>query len=285
MLLTVQIHQLEESLMDQEEFSLQKKFRHFEWISICLLGVAQYAWVCYAVQFDQLIAISFALLGLELFLAAIVPKSTGWRFLLLSVQTILLSASCALGIHQRSSLYFLVLGAKAAILLPRKQMLIVSAILLSGRILAGTISQHLHSHFHIHRTPVPEFYNWQILETEGKLYFTIALLTVLFLGRTLVAERRSRKTQQELAKEAQRLAIDFERNKIAVNIHERLGHILASQLIQLELAARLVQEKQFEKATARVSQSYDLAVQCLQDLRQAVTSMRKESEDSGATVN
>jgi len=249
-----------------------------------MIALVQFGWVNNVVQMNFFIGASFFLLAAEAALAAFLPKTNKSCFVQILAQAVLISAACALGIHQRSSLYFLVLGAKGATILKKSQLIIFVIILMAGRIGAGLTSQYLFQSVHLHRQ-ISEFYNSVVVETESKLYFCIALITVLFLGRTIVAERRSRSAQSELAKEAERLAIDDERNKIALKIHESMGHLLAQQLIQLELAAKLVQDKQLEGARSQVEQSYDSSVECLRQLRKAVAAMRNsDGQDSASSL-
>ena len=143
----------------------------------------------------------------------------------------------------------------------------------------GILSQHLVlSHFYMHRAQETNFYTQVMPEAEAKLFFIAGLVTMLFLGRTLAAARRSRMVQQAMAREAENLAVDLERNKIASDINASLGHTLASQMIQLELAVKLVEDNQLDKARELVTKSYDSSVHCLKELRRAVKAIRTEEE-------
>jgi len=273
--------------MVDENLRLQKRFCYLEWIAILLIILTQLGWVCNVIQFDWRIDVSFALLVAALPLAAIMPRSTKWQFIHLLAQSTLISAACALGTHRHFSVYFLLLAAKAAALLPRRKLLVVAGILFLAHVLAGAFSQYLTRHVYIHRPSVSDFYTSVIVETEVKLYFVIGLIAVLFLGRTVVAERKSRKAQEMLTKDAEELAVDLERHRIARDIDYSLAHTLASEMIQLELAIKLVGENKLEKVTEIVQHSYDSAVHCLQEVRRAVKDMRKVTgvvqTQSGAT--
>jgi signal transduction histidine kinase len=262
--------------MVAEDQSLQNHFLYLECITIVLTAVTQLGWVLNVIKFHWFVGLSFALLLAAIPLSFIKPKSTRWRFLHLLAQTTVITFACALGPPRRYTIYFLVLGAKTAALLPRAQMLFVLASLLVSRMLAGAFSEYLTRHVYIHRAFVSDFYNSVIVETESKLYVIIGLITILFLGRKVVSERRSRQTQQSLAREAERLAIEFERDKIAGEIHDSLGHTLASLMIQLEVVGKLIDENKLDKAKDLAVASHDSAVFCLQELRRAVTSIRKD---------
>jgi signal transduction histidine kinase len=259
----------------EEDLSLQKRFCYLEWIAIVLIILTQLGWVLNVVQFDWRIDVSFALLILALPLAAIMPQSNNGRFIALLMQTAVIFLAGALGAHRQFSVYFLVLATKAAASLSRKQMLIIAGLLIVSRITAGALSQYLTHHVYLHRPSVSTLYTSLVTEAEFKLYFIIGLVAVLFLGRTVVAERKSRKAQEKLAEQAEKFAIEVERNKIARDIDDSLAHTLASEMIQLELAIRLVEENKLERARDIVSHSYDSAVRCLQEVRRAVKDMRK----------
>jgi len=281
MLVSVSVNQDWSSYMSGEDYTLQKTFRYLEWIALALVALQQATWLCNSVEYHQLIGLSCALLVLSALLAVIMPKSQRWRFNHLMLQSAVISVAWALGAPKRSSLYFLVLGAKAASLLPRGQMIFVAVILVVERIASGMFSQYLAIHIYSHHARDDKFYAQFMPEAESKLFFIAGLVTVLFLGRTLVAARKSRLAQHALAREAESLAVDLERNRIASDINASLGQTLASQLIQLELASKLVQDNSLDKARDLVTQSLDSAVHCLQELRRAVKAIRTKEEKIG----
>jgi signal transduction histidine kinase len=262
--------------MKKEELSLQKIFQYLEGITIVSTFVSQMLWLSYAINFHWLVAVSLAALLLEGILSFAKPVSERWRLIQILVQGFVMAVACALGSPRRHSAFFLVLGAKSAALLPRKQMVlaVVSLVLLS--ICSDLCGEYLAHHVFVHKIGSAHFYTTVITEAELKLYFLIGLCTVIFLGRTVVSERRSRSIQQALTREAESLAVDLERHKIALEIHERLGHTLASLMMQLELAIRLVEENHLERAIELTSRCHDVAARCLTDMRQAVTSIRED---------
>jgi signal transduction histidine kinase len=96
---------------------------------------------------------------------------------------------------------------------------------------------------------------------------------VLLLGTIWTEEQKSRQKAERLTKQVETLATDLERNRIARDIHDTLGHSLTSLDVQIELAQRL-------QATepARAQQSIDLAkqlsAQALDNVRQALGTMQ-----------
>ncbi len=266
--------------MEANDLLLQKTFRYLELITILLIALTQLGWVCNVIEYHWLVTASFVLFGIAAALATVMPNSTRGRLILLLIQIAVMSAACALGPSRRYVIYFLVLAAKAAVQLPRKQMLFVAFVLLLARVLAGVCSEYVLHHFYIHRFLVPHFYSKVVVEAELKLAFLIGLTIMFFLGRIVVSERRSRRVQEMLGQEAKELAVDFERNKLAADIHDTLGHTLASLGIQLELAVKLVKDNKLDTAKELVRQSYESAIGCLQEIRRAVTTIRNDQEGS-----
>ena len=62
---------------------------------------------------------------------------------------------------------------------------------------------------------------------------------VLLLGTIWTEEQKSRQKAERLTKQVETLATDLERNRIARDIHDTLGHSLTSLDVQIELAQRL----------------------------------------------
>ncbi len=143
--------------MIAEDFTLQKNFRYLEWLIIAMTALTQLAWVTYAIKFHWLIAASFVLLVGALALSLLTPRSARWRFVLLLAETAVVSAACALGQPRRFTIYFLVLAAKAAALLPRTQTLWVVVVLLIARLVAGASAEYVLHHIYVHRHFVPHF--------------------------------------------------------------------------------------------------------------------------------
>ncbi|WP_310485773.1 sensor histidine kinase [Chamaesiphon sp. VAR_48_metabat_403] len=101
---------------------------------------------------------------------------------------------------------------------------------------------------------------------------------VLLFGNIWVEEQKSRQKAERLTQQVETLATDLERNRIARDIHDTLGHSLTSLDVQIELAQRL-------QATepARAQQSIDLAKklssQAIDNVRQALGTMKRSNFD------
>jgi signal transduction histidine kinase len=108
-------------------------------------------------------------------------------------------------------------------------------------------------------------------------YFGVCIF-VLVLGNVWVEEQKSRQRADVLAQQVENLAVDLERNRIARDIHDTLGHSLTSLDVQIELAQRLQSTE-----PARAQQSIDIAKklssQALDNVRQALGTMKRSNFD------
>jgi signal transduction histidine kinase len=78
---------------------------------------------------------------------------------------------------------------------------------------------------------------------------------------------------QALHQQAQELAVTQERNRLAREIHDSIAHYLTIVNVQLEAAEKLGND-QFEIALNYVQRARRLTVECLQEVRSSVASLR-----------
>jgi signal transduction histidine kinase len=78
---------------------------------------------------------------------------------------------------------------------------------------------------------------------------------------------------QVLHQQAQELAVTQERNRLAREIHDSIAHYLTIINVQLEAAEKLGND-QFENALNYVQRARRLTVECLQEVRSSVASLR-----------
>ncbi|HEY9727584.1 MAG TPA: sensor histidine kinase [Chroococcales cyanobacterium] len=114
------------------------------------------------------------------------------------------------------------------------------------------------------------------------LLFGLSLAFVLLLMNALLSERQSRDkltlANEQLRKYALRIedqATLQERNRIARDIHDSLGHSLTALNLQLETALKLWSANP-DKAAQFLMQAKRLGSTALQDVRQSVSTMRSE---------
>lgn len=114
------------------------------------------------------------------------------------------------------------------------------------------------------------------------LALAVALVFVVFLINALMAERASRdrlananRQLRDYALRVETLAMEQERNRIARDIHDSLGHSLTALNLQLETALKLW-PKHPEKAQAFLQTAKNLGSTALQEVRQSVSALRTD---------
>ncbi len=121
--------------------------------------------------------------------------------------------------------------------------------------------------------------------------FTIGLIFVMTMARTVVTEKASRRRAEQLlteleashqqlrtyAEQVADLAATRERNRLARDIHDTLGHYLTVINVQLEKALAFRARKPAE-ADQAVGDAKRLANEALQDVRRSVGVLRRTEE-------
>ncbi len=122
---------------------------------------------------------------------------------------------------------------------------------------------------------------------------SLGLLAVLLLGHAFASLRRSRDESRALteqlraanlalrqqAEQGAELSRLQERERLARDLHDTLGHALSTLTVQLE-AARRLQGRDPERAGAQLTDAQVLARQAMQDLRAALDDLRAEPPPS-----
>ncbi|MFB2896240.1 sensor histidine kinase [Aerosakkonemataceae cyanobacterium BLCC-F50] len=121
-----------------------------------------------------------------------------------------------------------------------------------------------------------------ILHINTLITFGLALLFILLLVNALLAERQSRNklllANEQLRQYALRIedqATLQERNRIAREIHDSLGHALTAQSIQLENAL-LFLPADAEKSRSFLQESQKLGARALQEVRRSIATLRSD---------
>jgi signal transduction histidine kinase len=112
------------------------------------------------------------------------------------------------------------------------------------------------------------------------LLFGLSLVFVLLLMNTVLSERQSRENLaianaklRQYALKIENQATLEERNRIAREIHDSLGHSLTALNLQLETAVKLFPSNP-TKAQTFLARAKELGSKALQDVRQSVSTMR-----------
>jgi len=128
-------------------------------------------------------------------------------------------------------------------------------------------------------------------ELHYLVLFTVGLVLVITIARVVNKEKASRARAEELLAELEvshqqlkdyagqvaELATTRERNRLARDIHDTLGHYLAVINVQLEKALAFRAKKPRE-ADQAVSDAKQLASEALQDVRRSVSALRATGE-------
>ena len=126
--------------------------------------------------------------------------------------------------------------------------------------------------------------NMLILKLSTSLYFGLMLVFLLLLINALLAERQSREKLSVALNQMRQYALQIEdqatlqeRNRIAREIHDALGHTLTAQSIQLDSGLLLLHSARSEEAGSFFKTAKALCTQALQEVRQSVTTLRSDA--------
>jgi signal transduction histidine kinase len=109
------------------------------------------------------------------------------------------------------------------------------------------------------------------------IFIPVSTFATLF-SFAMMAERESRRKAENLAIQVEALAADVERNRIAREIHDSLGHTLTTLNIHLAVAQRLYDQDP-SQAKQSIGTAKQIADQCLEDINQTLKAMRYTSFD------
>ncbi|MDZ7962019.1 MAG: sensor histidine kinase [Aulosira sp. DedQUE10] len=139
-----------------------------------------------------------------------------------------------------------------------------------------TLQRRLHNF-----PPSPQMQErFQFFTLSLSLLFGLSLIFVLLLMNTVLSERQSREELAVANEKLRQYALKIEnqatleeRNRIAREIHDSLGHSLTALNLQLETALKLSQSKP-DKAQDFLVRAKELGSKALQDVRQSISTMR-----------
>ncbi|MRR32297.1 hypothetical protein EG834_18655, partial [bacterium] len=169
-----------------------------------------------------------------------------------------------------NALLLLPLMAHAVILLPPRWTYAMGCAILSGYILALRFISP----------------GWQEV-WDGLPTFMAGLVFITVFTQSAVSEERARaeverlvgeltaanQQLREYAVQVEELAIAKERNRLAREIHDGLGHYLTTVHMQVQ-ASKAVMKKDPQKATEALDKALDLTHQALADVRRSVAALR-----------
>jgi signal transduction histidine kinase len=120
------------------------------------------------------------------------------------------------------------------------------------------------------------------IKLSAALSFGLALVLVMLLVNALLEERKSRAKLSTALDRLRQYSLRIEdqsalqeRNRIAREIHDSLGHTLTAQSIQLD-SALLLQYSNRQEASVFLQEAKQLCKQALQEVRQSVATLRTD---------
>ncbi|PKM18075.1 MAG: sensor histidine kinase [Gammaproteobacteria bacterium HGW-Gammaproteobacteria-15] len=102
------------------------------------------------------------------------------------------------------------------------------------------------------------------------------VLAVSLLGRAEQAKLRHRMAEQHSEDEIKQLATMVERERIARDLHDILGHTLSSVILKADLATKLLVHQQTEAAQHQLSELSQIARDALSQVRQSVSGYKHQ---------
>jgi signal transduction histidine kinase len=208
---------------------------------------------------------------------AILPMDRSlWQrriYVLLAIVILSISNYFEVSTYSLNLVFFL----KGCFLLPRSEVIFIVAIALildisSFSIRASEIFEQIRHRDLNAYLSVPRIITNIIMSYIANCTF------VLLLGNVWVEEYKSRQKAERLTKQVETLATDLERNRIARDIHDTLGHSLTSLDVQIELAQRL-QATEPVRAQQSIDLAKKLSAQALDNVRQALGTMKRSNFD------
>ncbi len=103
--------------------------------------------------------------------------------------------------------------------------------------------------------------------------FIAGLIFIVIFTQMAVDEEKAREEVEHLVEELEDLTIIRERNRLAREIHDGLGHYLTALLMQIQ-AAKAIMPKSPEKAMDLLDKAQQLSQEALLEVRQSVATLR-----------
>ncbi|MCX5358448.1 sensor histidine kinase [Streptomyces sp. NBC_00124] len=187
------------------------------------------------------------------------------RVPLLLARCVLTGAVVAADASELSQVLFVLLPFTAYFAFGRTTALVLGALCLAG-LLTGFL------------LTAPAWYR-DMEYVSDLLMVGVGLVLAISMAAVAVGEQRARRELQEYAARVAELSAATERNRLARDIHDSLGHHLTAISVQLEIASefRVLDPDAAGRAMTEARQSVKLA---LGDVRQSVRALRDDARPS-----
>lgn len=258
--------------------SLRQTVRYVEWM-VLLASLLSGLLSDYFQKHPQLLPLFCAYVGIFFCLSGYFPVARPlWqRRLYVAIELLLILVALTMRLWFDLLMYFIL--AKSCFLLRWREVVVAAIALGIGNtvISAWILPQRIAEVVERIGAGITVYHVPTILLVNVINYIGASLVAICF-GVVLVAERKNRQKAEALAQQVEAQTATLERTRIAREIHDSLGHSLTTLDVQLQLAQRLFQTNPNASQEA-VAIAYQLAKQCLQDVRQSVQILRHDDFD------
>lgn len=115
---------------------------------------------------------------------------------------------------------------------------------------------------------------------EFSLYGNLLVLGIGTMGQVEQWRQKVQRQQQQSSAEISQLATQLERERIARDLHDVLGHSLSSVILKADLAVQLLKHQQLQQALDELEQLRLIARESLSQVRHTVAGYRHKGWDS-----
>jgi signal transduction histidine kinase len=268
-------------LLPKSFTSLRRTLCYVDWVLIAMSSLLAILSSYYDSYNEQTQAQLVAFHGVLFLLSLITPiEQSLWkrrRYVFLCTAVFVYAA--VLNFRFDLLLYWTI--AKSCLLLPLREM--IGVILLLGVAYLGGLTWSLPERIErtlaiVAQQGVTSYFEPSKLMFYHFTFYLGSSSFAMVVGYLMLAERKSRLQAEVLTQEVEQLAATLERNRIARDIHDSLGHTLTTLDIQLEVAQKL-REHDPNQALQALDTAKLLASECLQDVRRALTTLHRSPFD------
>jgi signal transduction histidine kinase len=169
---------------------------------------------------------------------------------------------------------------KGCFLLPRREVIFIAAIsvFMVPSAFVSRLPQEIAEMRSDGMKGIEEQYNDPRIFSNILIAYGGACTFIVLLGNVWAEEQKTKRRAELLTQQVETLAADLERNRIARDIHDSLGHSLTSLDVQIELAQRL-QLTDPERSRKSLDIAKQLTSQSLEDVRRALRTMQQSHFD------
>ncbi|MBC7998207.1 MAG: sensor histidine kinase [Leptolyngbya sp.] len=217
-----------------------------------------------------------ALLLLAMIIARPHPWLADYRSVqLLTAELVLTFGASCCGSLVPLTMLFILTPIKASILFEWRAIycFLFAAVILRG--FAGELNSYMVHRDLLERSDIANFIRTVPVLRQTPLAFIFGSLLSVFLFKALISEKSSRERVSKLSEEVENLVLKLERERIARDIHDSVGHTLTALKIQLDVAEHLLETKKNDGAERSIKTAQLLSKLCLLDVRKALKTIKE----------